>query len=180
MVPAMPIQSLTLEALRRELVERPRRAFAADHPGIFLVAMGVLTAEEAARDRAAREDSTLPMTFGDHPRHDLSRRHPLAGAVFYLQLEPAMQVSLGRAARCEIVVPDESVSELHCRFSVSPDGVLAVVDLGSTNGTSVNQIRIEREQAEPLSDGDLLTVGRYSFQLLGADTLHETLSELER
>ncbi len=174
----MPIQPLTLETLRREIAARPLRAFAQDHPGIFLLAMGVLTAEEAARDRAAREDATLPMTFGDTPRHDLSRRHPLAGAVFYLRLEPSLVVTLGRGAACEIVVPEESVSELHCRLEVSGEGTLGVVDLGSTNGTSVNQLRLEPRQAEPLSDGDLLTVGRYSFQLLGPESLHETVSEL--
>jgi hypothetical protein len=171
----MPIQPLTLESLRRELAERS--SFTHDHPGMFLCAMGVLSAEEAARDLAVREDSTLPMVFGEHPRHDLSRRHPLAGAVFYLPAE-AGEITLGRGARSEIVVPDESVSELHCRLELSPEGTLRVVDLGSTNGSSVNQIRIEPEQPEPLADGDLLTVGRYSFQLLGAESLHELLLEL--
>lgn len=174
----MTIRPLTLEILRREASARPRPAFAKDHPGFFLVAMGVLSAEEAARDRAVREDATLPMTFGEAPRHDLTRTHPLAGAVFYLPLEPRLSVSLGRGPACAIVVPDESVSELHCRLEVSADGAFGVVDLGSTNGTSVNQIRIEPEQVEPLSDGDLLTVGRYSFQLLGPEALEETLAEL--
>jgi len=176
----MEIQPLTLEQLRSRIAEQPRRAFALENPGMFLVAMGVLSAEEAARDLAAREDSTLPMTFGDQPRHDLSRRHPLAGAVFHLRLEPAAEVTIGRGGRCQIVVPDESVSELHCRLEVTADGALTVVDLGSTNGTSINQIRIEPQQAEPIADGELLTVGRYSFQLLGPEALHRTVRELSR
>ena len=56
-----------------------------------------------------------------------------------------------------------------------PEG-LVVVDLGSTNGTNINQRRLQRDEVELLSDGDMLTVGRYSFQLLNAATLYSTLA----
>ena len=64
-------------------------------------------------------------------------------------------VTIGRLDDCEIQVSDKNVSRRHAE--VRPEGGgFVVVDLGSTNGTRVNDGRIKRRE---LNDGDEVTVG---------------------
>jgi pSer/pThr/pTyr-binding forkhead associated (FHA) protein len=65
--------------------------------------------------------------------------------------------TIGRATRADFVLDAALVSRFHCRLSVTPQDVLEVEDLKSTNGTWVNDRRVERLQ---LSAGDRLRVGR--------------------
>jgi hypothetical protein len=65
-------------------------------------------------------------------------------------------VSIGRMNDCDIVLQDSGASRRHAEVRRSGDRFV-VVDLGSTNGTLVNEARItERE----LEDGDRITIGR--------------------
>lgn len=43
--------------------------------------------------------------------------------------------SVGRSRRCDLVVPDKSVSRVHAEFTLFSNGSLKVVDQGSKNGT---------------------------------------------
>jgi pSer/pThr/pTyr-binding forkhead associated (FHA) protein len=65
--------------------------------------------------------------------------------------------TLGRATRADFVVDAALVSRFHCRFTVSDDGVLELEDLGSTNGTFVNDERVTRLALKP---GDRIRAGR--------------------
>jgi pSer/pThr/pTyr-binding forkhead associated (FHA) protein len=69
--------------------------------------------------------------------------------------------TVGRAARADIIVDVGLVSRLHCRLEAGADRI-DVVDLSSTNGTFVNDARIERAQ---LAHGDRLRVGRLELQV---------------
>ncbi len=64
--------------------------------------------------------------------------------------------TIGRAPRADFIVDAALVSRLHCRLAAGHDAV-EVVDLSSTNGTFVNDARVERAR---LADGDRLRVGR--------------------
>jgi hypothetical protein len=65
-------------------------------------------------------------------------------------------VSIGRLPECTITINDPNCSRRHAE--VKPVGTgFAIADLGSTNGTKVNGLRIEGERT--LSDGDIITVG---------------------
>lgn len=70
--------------------------------------------------------------------------------------------TMGRAPRADFIVEAALVSRVHCRFSVA-DQVLAVEDLGSTNGTYVNGRKILG--AQTLAGGDLVKVGRVEFTI---------------
>ncbi len=72
---------------------------------------------------------------------------------------------MGRAADCDLVVEDERASQRHARIRLV-QGAHLVEDLGSTNGTFVNNQRIVRT---PLRDGDLLQVGETVFEYLSAE-----------
>ena len=70
-------------------------------------------------------------------------------------------VSVGRLPECTIPVPDANVSRRHCE--IRPQGsAFVVADLGSTNGTKVNGVRIQGERA--LADGDVVSVGSLSLR----------------
>ena len=65
-------------------------------------------------------------------------------------------VSVGRQHDCTIVLADPNVSRMHAEFRPAGDG-FCVVDLGSTNGTSVNGTKITAPQQ--LADGDEVRFG---------------------
>lgn len=67
---------------------------------------------------------------------------------------------VGREKGCQLRPGSDLVSKQHCAFTLSTKG-LAVVDLGSTNGTFVNGERIDREVA--LSDSDMVKIGPLTF-----------------
>ena len=69
--------------------------------------------------------------------------------------------TVGRAARADFIVDAALVSRLHCRLTATNDS-LEVEDLKSTNGTFVNDKRIERAT---LANGDRLRVGRFELQV---------------
>jgi hypothetical protein len=65
---------------------------------------------------------------------------------------------LGRKESNHVVVDDPGVSRQHARFSVAPEGWI-LMDLGSSNGTSLNGKELEPKKAYPLKDGDLIQAG---------------------
>jgi transcriptional regulator with GAF, ATPase, and Fis domain len=51
-------------------------------------------------------------------------------------------VTIGSSPHCDVAIPDASVSRHHARIEVRGGGELVIQDLGSTNGTSVDGVRI--------------------------------------
>ena len=73
------------------------------------------------------------------------------------------EVTVGRAPGCGVPIDyDSYASNLHARL-FRLDGDLWVEDLGSTNGTWVNTVRIE--DRTKLQKGDLLQVGGTVFEV---------------
>jgi pSer/pThr/pTyr-binding forkhead associated (FHA) protein len=95
------------------------------------------------------------------------------GPVAHLRvLEPAEQrgrtydvadeLTIGRAAGCQIPLDDSYASQLHARlFRRNSD--LLVEDLGSTNGTFLNRKKVS--SAVPIRKGDRLQVGKTVLEL---------------
>ena len=70
---------------------------------------------------------------------------------------------IGRGEDCEIRIQDHSVSRKHARIDPNPEGVM-LTDLGSTNGTFVNDVMIRGSAA--LHDGDYVRVGNCIYRFL--------------
>lgn len=70
---------------------------------------------------------------------------------------------IGRLPELEIAVDDISVSRLHAEVSLA-DGVWVIRDRGSSNGTSLNGVRIGRTP-QPLHKGDVIEVGHLKFHV---------------
>jgi sulfite reductase (NADPH) flavoprotein alpha-component len=70
--------------------------------------------------------------------------------------------TLGRANRSDFILDVAMVSRIHCRLTTDATGSLVVEDLDSTNGTFVNDLRIQRAQ---LAAGDRLRIGRCELSI---------------
>lgn len=87
---------------------------------------------------------------------------PRAGLTFVLA---EGNTTVGRHPESDIFLNDVTVSRQHCRFLLSGDQ-LSVEDSGSTNGTYVNESRVD---AAALSPGDEVLVGRFHFVVAHGD-----------
>ncbi len=78
-------------------------------------------------------------------------------------LEIEDELVLGRNRGDQGRIPDPEISRMHARVYVDADGGLAIEDLGSTNGTFVDGVRI----TEPwvLSPGHTLLLGQTTFDV---------------
>jgi pSer/pThr/pTyr-binding forkhead associated (FHA) protein len=81
------------------------------------------------------------------------------------------ELVLGRQGAGIGDVADPSVSRHHARISISPAGV-EVEDLGSKNGTYVNDRRVNGRA--PIADGDEFRIGNVVFVLRRLDPDVET------
>ena len=82
----------------------------------------------------------------------------LAGHTYQLNTE----LTMGRAAGCQITLDDTYISQLHARVRNGETGVI-VEDLGSTNGTYLNRKRVMAPSV--LSPGDKIQVGSTVLEL---------------
>lgn len=95
---------------------------------------------------------------------------PQMGARYVLKPGDAL---IGRTDECEICNPDGSVSRNHARIEFRDDGY-CVVDLGSTNGTFINNV-LKREGK--LQDGDYLRIGNCIYRFLEGGNLEAEYHE---
>jgi hypothetical protein len=63
--------------------------------------------------------------------------------------------TIGRVRECDVVLADPGASRRHAEVRRTPDGYV-VTDVGSTNGTMVNQTAISEHH---LQQGDRITIG---------------------
>ncbi len=70
------------------------------------------------------------------------------------------RVLLGRETGNDIVINDLNASRQHAQIEFEPQGIWVITDLGSTNGTLVNGMPVQRRG---LTDGDRITLGVTEF-----------------
>ena len=114
---------------------RPRRRGATVAPA--------MPAPAPARGRKTRGTPTELVAV--EPPDQVGRRYPLGD-----------EITVGRAAGCQVTVDDTYVSQLHARV-FTRDGQLMVEDLGSTNGTYLNRVKVAGPMV--MQKGDRLQVG---------------------
>ena len=89
-------------------------------------------------------------------------RGPRTGMTFVFN--PGL-TTVGRHPESDIFLDDVTVSRHHCRF-VMEAGTLTVEDSGSTNGTYVNDVRVDSQELEA---ADEVLVGRFHFIVVHGD-----------
>lgn len=91
------------------------------------------------------------------PAHPIARLRQLEGGEFLLY--PGRSVRLGRSIENDVVIADPKVSRFHALFEWNGSG-FSVRDLGSSNGTYVNDERVLGNAPLALRDGDQVTIHR--------------------
>jgi len=131
-----------------EMSSRPlaERAAAIDMDGFSQVA--------ATSDRAC-----LVVIYGP----ELGKRAALSQATF----------EIGRSSRSDLPIDQESISRHHARITFD-DGRHHIEDLGSTNGTFVNDHAVKRQ---PLKDGDQVKLGRSILKYMAGDNIEANYHE---
>lgn len=88
----------------------------------------------------------------------------------------------GRGSDCDMVLADMQISSHHARIFPGAGGGCLLEDLGSTNGTRLNGIRLQ--MATELHDGDKIFAGETVLRFTMADTMdlgyHDELEQLVR
>ena len=105
---------------------------------------------------------------------DDSRQGWLIGSTAEVALLPGENI-VGREGEGVILVKSSTVSRRHARITLDAAGGV-VEDLGSKNGTYVNDRRVEG--STPVADGDQIRIGSllFTFRLSQSSTTTETLS----
>lgn len=70
------------------------------------------------------------------------------------------QFVIGRDSKCHLRPVSQTISKRHCELHIR-DGKAFAKDLGSTNGTFINEVQLKGERE--LHDGDVLKVGPLDF-----------------
>lgn len=140
---------------RQELTEIGAERFARIHHRPVLVVTGfggTLSAPAAT--------GTL-VTSGS----DMMMLGTLIGRVFPLvkgKYSTPGPVVVGRTSDNDVVINEYSISKRHCSLAVVGADV-RLTDWGSTNGTSVNGVRLTPQKAYALSGGEAIGMGRFAL-----------------
>lgn len=92
------------------------------------------------------------------------------GRAFTVELRhEAAPAYIGRAAGNAIRLDDENVSRLHCSLSFRTGQGVVIADVGSANGTYVNEQLLGHDEARLLKPGDNITVGDCKLTVSGIE-----------
>ncbi len=86
-------------------------------------------------------------------------------------------VSLGRDSTAQISIQEMSISKRHAQFTWGDDTTLQVMDVGSSNGTKINQRHLKKNQMRKVECGDHLFCGDIHFLYLDRDAFYTHLPE---
>jgi len=107
-----------------------------------------------AKPQAQRHEVALRLVGG--------RRLGELRALVASDADPA---GIGRSHDNPIVIEDVTVSNFHAAFTIAPNGALWLADLGSSNGTFVNGVRLATGDKSIVRAGDRLRFGEVEVAL---------------
>ncbi len=119
----------------------------------------VVTSISRMTERAPGREACLVVIYGA----DLGKKYNLDAATLVL----------GRSSKSDVQIDQESVSRAHSKI-VNTGKSIRIRDLGSTNGTYVNDELIEERV---LGDGDLIKIGRTIFKFLSGGNIERAYHE---
>jgi len=118
---------------------------------------------------APKENSTAAEDVGATRVRAAAPRFVLrgvSGAVFGKTYAITGPTVLGRASECDISIPVDEISRRHAIVRPNPDGLM-VEDLGSSNGSFINNRRVQTGQLLP---GDELRLDQVRLMLVAPGT----------
>ena len=119
----------------------------------------VVTVISKMSERPAGREACLVVIYGD----ELGRKFSLDQGT----------INVGRSSRADIQIDQDSVSRHHAKIDHT-SGLFVLTDLGSTNGTYVNDSLIDEHS---LRDGDFIKIGRTIFKFLSGSNIENAYHE---
>jgi len=86
-------------------------------------------------------------------------------------IEVQGEVTIGRGSTCDVVIEEDRLSRTHAKLTMG-EGVLLVEDLGSTNGTFINDQRIEG--SVEAKNGDVIKFDAFAYQVCIVGAVDDT------
>jgi pSer/pThr/pTyr-binding forkhead associated (FHA) protein len=117
-----------------------------------LVGPRVPRASSSASTPAPRRKRAQPRELVVTEAEGAPRSYPMAS-------EP---LQIGRSDACQVILADTYASQMHARV-FPKDGEWFVEDLGSTNGTYLNRVKVA--QPSPVGAGDEIRIGKTSLEV---------------
>lgn len=153
--------------------------------GARLISLDYLTTQSIKRTNTDNLETSLSdekVDLGSLPEDLLKKEGGAADLVLYLieakqtlQLIGRKEYTLGRVAEGQPILPDvdlspfdayaQGVSRLHAALKVNKSRV-AIMDLGSSNGTRVNGQKIVPHVDYPINHNDQIALGKLRIQIL--------------
>ncbi|HBB30998.1 MAG TPA: adenylate cyclase [Cyanobacteria bacterium UBA8803] len=87
------------------------------------------------------------------------------------------EFTIGRLPECDLYLPSGGVSRYHARFLRTGAGIWTIEDMGSKNGTRLNESPVTTPQ--PVHQGDVIWLGDISLVVLLVDSPQPQITELE-
>ncbi|CAM8658623.1 Forkhead-associated (FHA) domain [Acidimicrobiia bacterium] len=149
------VLKLCLLALLYLFFFRVVRAVWAELRPLPQIPAGATTPPVAAPTRKRRKESSDAV-----PTRQLVAREPveLSGKAWAL----AGEVSIGRAAGCQVTIDDTYASQIHARI-FNRDNQWQIEDLGSTNGTWLNRHKVAGPMV--IKPGDVVQIGNTVMEM---------------
>jgi diguanylate cyclase (GGDEF)-like protein len=119
----------------------------------------VVTSISRISERPSAKEACLVVIYGS----ELGKKYNLNAA----------SLVIGRSSKCDIQIDQESISRNHSKILNTGKSIL-VRDLGSTNGTYVNDDPVDEYV---LRDGDLIKIGRTIFKFLTGGNIENAYHE---
>ena len=153
--------------------------------GARLISLDYLTTQSIKKGNTDNLDQKFvedQISLTDLPEEVLSKETGSADLVLYLieakqtlQLAGRNEYTLGRVAEGQPILPDvdlspfdayaQGVSRLHAALKINKNRV-AIMDLGSSNGTRVNGQKIVPHVDYPINHNDQIALGKLRIQIL--------------
>jgi hypothetical protein len=166
------VRSWLLSALRQQYAAKGRKGFVESAAPYWLLW------EPGAWRPPQRRTRLLPVLVRGSTAA-APRQAPAAATAEALAIEleaGAKPVVLGRGTDCDVVVNDGTLSARHLALHWATKG-WQVEDLGSTNGTRVNDVEVTAGVRVTLPMGARLEAGQVALSLYAAEDLWRRLSQ---
>jgi FHA domain/Protein of unknown function (DUF3662) len=129
---------------------------------LFAKAIVMKASFDVDKDQPVAASQTSAASPSDESKHVCF--NSTGGERYRVELKPeGAPAYIGRAAGNAVRIDDPSVSRLHCSLSLRSGGTALIADVGSANGTYVNEHLLGRDEARPLKPGDVVGVGDFKL-----------------
>lgn len=147
--------------------------------GLFLVQIPLAEGRRASLSESTTGELDPDLTQGIRTDALLAlQRSREVGRALVHRVGSKPTVVLGRKREaCDLVLPFDGVSRQHAELRRSPGG-WSILDLGSRNGTFVDEVRIPPEVPVPVEEQTLLQLGAYRAVVMTPGPFHDLACRL--